>query len=341
MNGPLALFVAASLMAGHFAKRDASTAWWIASAVSCGLGVLMKGPVAVALIVPPLVLVSRPIRLRSWALWGAVVLAVAGPWHVAIAANVPRFAEEFFWRHHVERFARPFDHAGPVWDYVPQAIIGMFPWSALVPLAAYFAWRERDGDARTASFSNLTAAAGLWGFVFFSLAGSKRPVYLVAIEPMMALAAAAFLWERRRSLTGPMWRRVAPAAALIVAAVVCFALPTYCERFSVSDVVAAIRDDPRRRDLPVYCYGHGWDSVGFLLGRPATTRLGDDRANISADLARQSECLVFVTTKTVGDDFVSRIPDGLSATQVGGNRQVRVFHVMPSQAQARGRKAAG
>src|SRR5207302_6573145 len=58
MDGLLTLWVVAALCAGHLALRSGSRWIWCLSAGACGLGILTKGPVALALVLPPLVAIT-------------------------------------------------------------------------------------------------------------------------------------------------------------------------------------------------------------------------------------------------------------------------------------------
>src|SRR5262249_26354943 len=74
MDAPLALFTTATLAAGHAAMHTPRGGrWlWLLAGVCCGMGLLTKGPVALALTLPPLLAVAlldsrclRP-KLSSW-----------------------------------------------------------------------------------------------------------------------------------------------------------------------------------------------------------------------------------------------------------------------------------
>src|SRR5206468_9966275 len=62
--------------------------WWLLAGVMTGLGLLTKGPVALALVVPPLAAVGwldRRLARAGWIGWAgflAAAAAVAGPWYV-------------------------------------------------------------------------------------------------------------------------------------------------------------------------------------------------------------------------------------------------------------------
>ena len=134
-----------------------------------------------------------------------------------MAWTEPTFAEYFFLKHHVERFVSPFDHAKPLWFYVPQVLLGILPWSLLLVARSRRLWSSPE--------SRFLLIAGLGGLVFFSLAGSKRPVYLTPIYPPLAIAVAGLLrTEFRRSFV-PV---AATMAILLLLGVTCW-LPVYSD----------------------------------------------------------------------------------------------------------------
>ena len=113
--------------------------WWLLSALACGLGVLTKGPVALVLVVGPLLafrLLDRrcpPLTGAALAGYLATAAGVAAPWFVAVARTEPGFLGEFLWRQHVMRFLEPFDHQEPVWFFLPGLLLGLLPWTLLLP----------------------------------------------------------------------------------------------------------------------------------------------------------------------------------------------------------------
>jgi 4-amino-4-deoxy-L-arabinose transferase-like glycosyltransferase len=218
-NGLLGLFTTAALACGQLSRlrlSDSSSSHkrllWLLAAAFTGLGLLTKGPVALALVVPPLVMIGwldrrlARVGVVGWLTFVAVAAAVAAPWYVAVSLRCPEFVAYFFWFHNVVRFTAPFDHAKPIWFYLPQLAMGLLPWTLLlIPLARLLGRRRWSVASRrpgALGFAILTAA---WGLLFFSLAGSKRAVYLVPLLPPLALALGCYL-----DLTLPS-RRLAPA----------------------------------------------------------------------------------------------------------------------------------
>jgi 4-amino-4-deoxy-L-arabinose transferase-like glycosyltransferase len=205
-------------------------------------GIMMKGPVAIVLVAGPLVatpwLDRRLVRpgALAWIGFGTVVTALAAPWFVCVAWREPGFLEYFFFKHHVERFTSPFDHARPIWYYLPLFIAGVFPWS----LALLLGFRRMMRSPET----RLLLVAGFGGLVFFSFAGSKRPVYLAPIYPPLALALAVAY--AKESLLPARARIFVTASACVVGAALLlgtvFWLPGYSERHSSRPSVAALRE---------------------------------------------------------------------------------------------------
>src|SRR5690606_11154974 len=165
----------------------------IAGFALLGLAVLVKGPVG--LLLPGLVLACwhaarRELgRLLALAPLSLVACAIALPWAFACAsASSAEMGSGWFWGEiHAQNFAR-FDeggrghvHAGHY--YLTRIWIDLAPWSPLLPFAVVWAWRRRRG-------SRWTQLALWWfgaSFVFWSLAATKRQVYLLPSYPAIAL----------------------------------------------------------------------------------------------------------------------------------------------------------
>jgi 4-amino-4-deoxy-L-arabinose transferase-like glycosyltransferase len=318
-NGLLALWTTAALAAGDIARRfyalpswggglgwgvrepasDRSTphpnpppqggrgkiqwGWWVVGGVLTGLGLLTKGPVAAALVVPPLLAAGwidrRLVRvgLLGWASFFAAAIAVAAPWFVAISCRCPQFAGYFFWFHNVVRFAAPFDHIKPIWFYMPQLALGVLPWPLLLIAPT------RRPFPRAIGFA---LAAALWSVLFFSLAGSKRPVYLLPVLPPLALGLGCCIERVGRV------RFLALGAATFVALWIGTHewLPAYANGFSLKQVVRAAELSP-----DIFCYPQPMDAVSFYLRRN-DIRYFTAADRMIAELGRQPDALVFVKT---------------------------------------------
>lgn len=279
MNGLLCLCVIAALAAAHaaIAGGEIRWRWWFASALAAGLGILAKGPVALVLALTPLALFALwsgvRIGVKAWCAYVATVLTIPAPWFLAVAVRDPSFLEYFFWKHHVERFVTPFDHAKPMWYYVPEVLLGMLPAMLLLP------WMVRHGvhslreSMRSRSECTTLATewrrrgavvfyllAALFALVFFSLSGSKRAGYILPVMPPLALALGSYM------ATLPFRRTLIACSAVMFVAIAladAYLLPWQANRFALRDEVQTLGGD----DSPIYCYPHRWDSVSFYLRR--------------------------------------------------------------------------
>jgi dolichol-phosphate mannosyltransferase len=233
MDGLLGLCVIAALASGHRAldRKATGWGWWLLSAFACGLGVLTKGPVALVLVVVPLFVYQwidrRAARLpwHAWPLYLGAAVGLAAPWYVAVACLDPAFADYFFWKHNVLRYVAPFDHAEPIWFYLPGLALGLLPWTLLLlPLGKSLLRRSARAGARRPAALGFFLLAFAWCLLFFSFSGSKRPGYILPAIPLLSLALGCYLASsspRRRLLRAEAFlmgtgRRLAYNATLLV-----------------------------------------------------------------------------------------------------------------------------
>src|SRR5439155_1487294 len=224
----LAASLTAVLAAWTFALLGGRRWHWTAlAAAGAALGTLAKGPVAIvlpALAAGVLALARRdvalPRRLGAPAALG-VALLVAGAWY---AAAFSREGSAFLATVARENWFRYLDpdadtgHAHGAGYLFSLALVGLLPWTPLLPLGVVPLGRERTPAA------NLAEAWVGTGLVFFGFAASKRSVYLLPLYPAVAWTAAFNTLlhpaiARPRSLRPFMGRvdRVVPAGAPLYA----------------------------------------------------------------------------------------------------------------------------
>ena len=169
-------------------KRFALIAW-----VAIGLGVITKGPVAIAL--PLLVAIPYAIvRKRVGAIFpilGIVLFAaVIAPWVWAISRAVPDFLNYVLVVETTQRLTTgALKRTGPPWYFIPYLLGGALPWT--------FVLFGQKLDRRDRGILYLL----LWiaiPFLFFSLSQSKRPQYILPLVPAVALLVARVWCEARR-----------------------------------------------------------------------------------------------------------------------------------------------
>ncbi len=198
LDSMLTFFVTATSLAAHVALSNTGLRWrwWLIAAVSCGFGMLTKGPVALFLVLPSLWtfawLTGARVSWRALGVFIIVAAAVAAPWYIAMSMREPAFLTHFLWKVHFLRFFDPFDHQQPWWFYVPVLFLGTFPWSLLWPGVVFLLVNRRRGfSLRRTPGLGYCALLAAWHVVFFSLSGCKSVPYLLpALVPLGLLTGA-------------------------------------------------------------------------------------------------------------------------------------------------------
>ncbi|MDR7556233.1 MAG: glycosyltransferase family 39 protein [Armatimonadota bacterium] len=227
---PLTFFLTAAMAAYVDYRATGHTRATVLAGLAVALAVLTKGIVALAVVglvvaadlaLPP----RRGVwRWRDAAIGAAVFLVVAAPWFVAGALRQGRpFVDTFFlWGTlGVGRFFQGVTPKLPYWQalvvFVPTLMVGVLPWTGLLPGAATEGWRAvRDGVP-------VLRVCGLWAGVYFLLLsvspGDKMMHHLLPLYPAaMVLAARVVLTAdghpaRLRLPAGVALAAVVPAAA--------------------------------------------------------------------------------------------------------------------------------
>ena len=211
--------ITASLLAAYYSTRAggrARSVYWALSFCCLGLDVLAKGLVGAVLVFAIfgiyLFLAGqlRTVPWRDWLIGIVVFVAVAATWYGPVTMRHGwAFIEEFFVRHHFQRYtSNEFGHPQPVYFFVLVAIGGLAPWSFfLIPaIARLRSFKE--------SRSSLLALAWIWAVVpvlFFSFSESKLPGYILPVFPALALIIGA---EVERYWRGELIRTLRAAAWL-------------------------------------------------------------------------------------------------------------------------------
>ncbi len=270
-------------------QRPSATGWFLLSAVAAAAGVMLKGPVALALVGPAAVawLVVKP-RGERWALpplsaviGVVVVLLLAAPWFVwANQTTDGEFVRVFFWHHNVERFAgtSPTLATHPAWYYAPRFAADFLPWTPALALLA--AWAVRTGVWRDDPLFRFGAVWFAAMFAVLSTAQFKRADYLLPLYPGAAivLGCAAERWLATR--TDPRTaRRARRGFGLTLAGVVVGwgvmtgvvepAEEAREEKRAFAEFIRAHAPAPE----PVLIFRAESHLLAFHLGRPLATRV--------------------------------------------------------------------
>jgi 4-amino-4-deoxy-L-arabinose transferase-like glycosyltransferase len=176
-----------------------------------GFAALAKGPLGV-LIPGAIAVLYLAIRKDLGFLgrmsfgWGVLIgLAIAAPWYLAISLKNPGYAHYFFVELNFGSFLSDrSNHPEPIFYYVPTLIATFIPWSVFLPVALVRSWRRRLEDAHGETLYLLLWAGFV--FVFFSLATSKLPTYVLPLFPPLALLVGR-LWDEIITTGTPSVRR--------------------------------------------------------------------------------------------------------------------------------------
>ncbi len=232
---PLALFLALAFYAYLRYRQHGRTREAVLAGLWVAFAVLTKGIVGLAvfgLIVGADLLVARRRsdasgrwRWTQVAVGAAAFLIIAAPWFVigTIRQGTP-FVDTFFLRGSlgVGRFFSQRIPGIPLWQatlaYVPGLVIGMLPWTGLLPAAVRAGWRSLRAGPPSLRL------CGLWAILYFlllSLSTTDRVIrYLLPIYPPLAVLGAHVL---AHSIDEPRRLRAAAVFALMIGIPVMFA----------------------------------------------------------------------------------------------------------------------
>ena len=183
-----------ALHAFYSAYRRGRRADYLRFFLFAGLGTLTKGPIG--LVLPGLLAAVFITLRRAWSRWREVPWAAGGALYAAVglswyalqtALHGQAFVSSVFGTYTVGRFFGVVEtQANPWWLYFPVVFLGAFPWTSFWPAAAGFHWARRAADG--------SLIVMLWcviTFLFYSLAGTKLPNYILPIYPFAAIGVAA------------------------------------------------------------------------------------------------------------------------------------------------------
>ncbi|MDR4494722.1 MAG: hypothetical protein R3B74_09885 [Nitrospirales bacterium] len=109
------------------------------------------------------------------------------------------------------RFMSPMEgHGGTMFFYLPVLLLGLFPWSAVLPSVLYQTlkrWKDYwRGRAFSSPESNLTFFLSVWVvglLLFFTLSATRLPHYIYPLFPA-ATVLAAIWWKRLLAEENPV-----------------------------------------------------------------------------------------------------------------------------------------
>jgi 4-amino-4-deoxy-L-arabinose transferase-like glycosyltransferase len=176
-----------------------------------GLAVLAKGPGAIVLCGGAVFFWSFftkrwPDAFRLFHPAALVAFCVTAlPWYILCAGRNPDFFRIFIIEHNFKRYLTPeFQHLQPFWFYAAVLLIAFLPWTALAVWSSVVGAVELARGRRLSANSLWFLTWGLFCLIFFSIARSKLPGYILPAIPAMAVLMThsrfAFAPGRTKSL---------------------------------------------------------------------------------------------------------------------------------------------
>lgn len=195
----LIFFISSGLFCFFTFYQERKWYWLLCFYIAIGLGTLAKGPISIALpglivllflifkkeLSIPKILKFRPI------IGGILILLISVPWfYQAHLATDGAFTQGFFWDHNINRFGNKMEGHGGIflitWGFV---ILGLLPFSVLIPQALIIAWKNRK-DSDLVLFSWIVSVVFI---SFFSISSTKLPNYTMPSYPFIGVLIASFL----------------------------------------------------------------------------------------------------------------------------------------------------
>jgi 4-amino-4-deoxy-L-arabinose transferase-like glycosyltransferase len=189
-----------------------------------GLGLLTKGPVAVALAgsaIAGYALVGGGWRGGLLAvaktLWDmhpvrgtGILLALNLPWSVAVWQRDPRFLEFFYIRYNLEAFLTDkVNHSHSWWYYLTLLPVYLAPYSVVaLPALVVGCWQGVRSPVAGPDLRRFLACGVIFPLLFLTASTSKLGTYLLPLTPLLLLLACDVLWRWAASGTGrrrPWW----------------------------------------------------------------------------------------------------------------------------------------
>ena len=237
---PLILFLSAVFYC-YWAGSEGDRRWWfVPCGALCGLAVLTKGPIGVAM--PGLVvLLHLAWTRRLGKLWdhrlllGALAfVAVAAPWYLMVTLDTRgKWLRAFLEKENFDRFQNPADgHRGSPFYHVGLLLALFAPWSTFLLPGLWQSWREAR---RQAVGADETDTADKYRFlivwflsylVFFSVAATKLPNYVLPLYPAIAILTARWLdrWRTGELAVRPWLMDAAAGGCVLMGVLVTLAI---------------------------------------------------------------------------------------------------------------------
>lgn len=281
----IAMFMSLALLFFLLSEKDTKRRrlYLVLMYASVGLGVLTKGPVALALPAVAFLIyliVSKNLsRLRQMMLpaGALIIVAIVLPWYATVYARHGwEYIESFILRDNLSRYTQPV--WGPrrgVFFYIPVILGDMFPWSVFLITALWVALKKRlpstirarlpakselagvsDAEPDNPDGANLSVLLWIWIaviVVFFSLSSNKEDLYILPIYT----AAAAIVGGTLAQVSTKWTTLLIASLILLLGAASLYIFGGYTEAPSVAGASA----------IGITAFGGGLIAVALIIWR--------------------------------------------------------------------------
>lgn len=189
--------------------------------LSIGLGILAKGPVAIAL--PGLAIAVFIIFSGNFS-WQTIktfrpvsglflALLIAVPWYAGVGIKTEWvWIKGFFLDHNLDRFNEPMEgHGGGFWLTLVFVTGGLLPASAYIAQGFGYWWKKRKDD-----FIFFSGCFAVVTIVFFAIADTRLPNYTVPAYPFLAVLISGYLDNCLIKKEQRKWFTVSSAIILLI-----------------------------------------------------------------------------------------------------------------------------
>jgi 4-amino-4-deoxy-L-arabinose transferase-like glycosyltransferase len=261
-------------------QNQAMWYWKYLFYIFLGLGILAKGPIALILTLPPIIIwcLLHKIGLKklfnkiSPLIGVLITVGVALPWFLLTEQQSPGFLNYFIIGEHFGRFLIPgwtgdiygqpkSFHIGMIWVFF---LIFAFPWVLLV---LHFIWKNRR-ELFKDPWNSFLIVWMLWPVIFFTLSKNILHTYVLpSIVPMALLVVSAY---KQKVRIKPYFWLSGLLPVMVLAATVYFLGFTESRQYLNTDkyTVEMVRAADPSREYPLVCWYTKSYSLQFYNAAP-------------------------------------------------------------------------
>jgi len=184
------VLVSCSLLCFFWFHNNKKKVFFYLHVISMALAFLTKGPVAILLIIPIIIIylvLQKNIRLlfhKETAIGIFIFIAITIPWYLLVyfREGFPYLYENIV-RQNLTRFFEAWSHKRAFYYYFTTLPLDFFPWSIFLPMGIYITFTEYKKNHPVLYF----LIWFVWMFLFFSLSSGKISKYMLPLLPSIAL----------------------------------------------------------------------------------------------------------------------------------------------------------